>query len=186
MLSVHRIAVGAAAGTAVLALAATGCGSNTSSSKTEKPSTTAPATPNPAASTLTAAQVDKVGTVVTDGNGYVLYRFDKDTAKPSHSACLAACAAIWPPVPATGTPTVKGIDKALVGKVTRPDGTTQLTLGGWPLYRYAKDDAPREAYGQGAAGTWFAITPAGGKATADTGGGTTSGGVSTPPGGSGY
>ncbi|MFD9484595.1 hypothetical protein [Streptomyces sp. NPDC059991] len=188
MLTVHRIAVGAAAGTAVLALAATGCGSSNSSSKTEKPSTTttAPATPNPAAPTLSAADVDKVGTVVTDSNGYVLYRFDEDTAKPSHSNCLAACAAIWPPAPATDALTVKGIDKALVGKVTRPDGSAQLTLAGWPLYRYAKDDGPREAYGQGAGGTWFAITPTGAKATADTGGGTTSGGVMTPPGGSGY
>ncbi|GAA0620809.1 hypothetical protein [Streptomyces crystallinus] len=186
MLSVHRIAVGAAAGTAVLALAATGCGSSNDSSKTEKPSTTAPAAPRPTAPTLSAAEVDKVGTVVTDGGGYVLYRFDKDTAKPSHSNCLAACAAIWPPVPATDALTVKGVDKALVGTVARPDGSTQLTLAGWPLYRYAKDDEPHEAYGQGAGGTWFAITPTGGKATADTGGGTTSGGVSTPPGGSGY
>ncbi|PKV87211.1 hypothetical protein [Streptomyces sp. TLI_146] len=187
MLTVHRIAVGAAAGTAVLALAATGCGSS-NDSKTEKPSTgtTAPATPNPAAPTLSATEVDKVGTVVTDSNGYVLYRFDKDTAKPSHSNCLAACAAIWPPAPATDALSVKGIDKALVGQVTRPDGTKQLTLAGWPLYRYAKDDGPREAYGQGAGGTWFAITPTGAKATADTGGGTTSGGVMTPPGGSGY
>lgn len=100
MLTVHRIAVGAAAGTAVLALAATGCGSS-NSSKTEKPSTTttAPATPNPAAPALSATEVDKVGTVVTDSDGYVLYRFDKDTAKPSHSNCLAACAAIWPRPP---------------------------------------------------------------------------------------
>ncbi|MEU1076844.1 MULTISPECIES: hypothetical protein [unclassified Streptomyces] len=184
MLSVHRIAFGTAAGTAVLALAATGCGSGTSTHDGQ--STTAPATPERAASALSATRVDKVGTVVTDGDGYVLYRFDKDSAKPSRSACLAACAAIWPPVPATAAPTVKGVDRALVGKVARPDGTTQLTLGGWPLYRYAKDDAPHQAYGQGAAGTWFAITPAGGKATADTGGGTTSGGVSTPPSGSGY
>ncbi|WP_420708505.1 hypothetical protein [Streptomyces sp. ERV7] len=136
--------------------------------------------------TLSATQVDKVGTVVTDSKGYVLYRFDKDTAKPSHSNCLAACAAIWPPAPATDALTVKGVDKALVGTVARPDGTTQLTLAGWPLYRYAKDDEPREAYGQGAGGTWFAITPTGAKATADTGGGTTSGGTTTPPSGSGY
>lgn len=187
MLTVHRIAVGTAAGTAALALAATGCGSS-NDSRAEKPptGTTAPATPNPAAPALSAAQVDKVGTVVTDGDGYVLYRFDHDTAKPSRSNCLAACAAIWPPVPATDALTVKGIDKALVGQVTRPDGSRQLTLAGWPLYRYDKDDAPREAYGQGAGGTWFAITPTGAKATADTGGGTTSGGVVTPPGGSGY
>ncbi|MEU5437569.1 hypothetical protein AB0G73_29930 [Streptomyces sp. NPDC020719] len=190
MLTVHRIAIGAAAGTAVLALAATGCGSSNNNSKTtEKPSTGTTAPASPAGTTLSATKVDKVGTVVTDSKGYVLYRFDMDSAKPSRSACLAACAAIWPPAPAPATDalSVKGIDKALVGTLTRPDGSKQLTLAGWPIYRYSKDDEPREAYGQGAGGTWFAITPTGAKATADTGGGTTSGGTnSTPSSGSGY
>ncbi|MFE6808018.1 hypothetical protein ACFVEN_41215 [Streptomyces sp. NPDC057681] len=65
--------------------------------------------------------------------------------------------------------TVKGIDKKLVSTVKRADGTTQITLPGRPLYRYARDDGPKEAYGQGVDGTWFAATPTGAKAQGDSG-----------------
>ncbi|MFD7338812.1 hypothetical protein ACFV98_22795 [Streptomyces violascens] len=176
MLRNQRIAVGATAGVFALALAVSGCGSGSSNSgsggstSTTSPSTSG-STAQPAASTLSTAKVDKVGTVVVDGKGFVLYRFDKDTAKPTpRSNCYGTCAAQWPPAPATGNVTVKGIDKSLVGSVTRNDGTRQLTLAGWPLYRYAKDDEPHEAYGQGIGGIWFAATPTGAKAmTSDTG-----------------
>uniref|UniRef100_A0AAU2V3Y1 Lipoprotein n=1 Tax=Streptomyces sp. NBC_00003 TaxID=2903608 RepID=A0AAU2V3Y1_9ACTN len=187
MLRTQRIAVGATAGAFVLALAVSGCGSG-SGSGSGSTSTTSPGTSSssssgaakPAADTLSTAKVDKVGTVVVDGKGFVLYRFDKDTAKPTpKSNCYGTCAAQWPPAPATGNVTVKGIDKSLVGTVTRNDGTKQLTLAGWPLYRYAKDDEPHEAYGQGVGGIWFAATPTGAKAmTSDTG--------SSSGGGSGY
>ncbi|MFD9631276.1 hypothetical protein [Streptomyces violascens] len=186
MLRNQRIAVGATAGVFALALAVSGCGSSNSgsggSTSTTSPSTSSSSgsTAQPAAGTLSTAKVDKVGTVVVDGKGFVLYRFDKDTAKPApRSNCYGTCAAQWPPAPATGNVTVKGIDKSLVGSVTRNDGTKQLTLAGWPLYRYAKDDEPHEAYGQGVGGIWFAATPTGAKAmTSDTG--------SSSGGGSGY
>ncbi|WP_438292314.1 hypothetical protein [Streptomyces sp. HUAS TT7] len=184
MLRNQRIAVGATAGAFALALAVGGCGSSNSGSGGST-STTSPSTGNssgsstarPAADTLSTAKVDKVGTVVVDGKGFVLYRFDKDTAKPTpRSNCYGTCAAQWPPAPANGHVTVKGIDKSLVGTVTRNDGTQQLTLAGWPLYRYAKDDEPHEAYGQGVGGIWFAATPTGAKAmTSDTGSGSGSG-----------
>ena len=32
-----------------------------------------------------------------------------------------------------------GVDQSLVGMVQRADGTSQLTLGGWALYRYSGD-----------------------------------------------
>ena len=184
MLRNQRIAVGATAGVFALALAVGGCGSGSGNSgsggstSTTSPSAGSPA--QPAADTLSTAKVDKVGTVVVDGKGFVLYRFDKDTAKPTpRSNCYGTCAAQWPPAPATGHVTVKGIDKSLVGTVTRNDGTKQLTLAGWPLYRYAKDDEPHEAYGQGVGGIWFAATPTGAKAM-------TSGTGSSSGSGSGY
>ncbi|MGQ0718033.1 MAG: hypothetical protein ACT4NP_12135 [Pseudonocardiales bacterium] len=116
---------------------------------------------------LAVAQVGNLGEVVTDQNGLTLYRFDKDKAKPSASNCDDACAMTWPP--ALGEPTsvqLQGVDPALVGTVTRSDGTQQLTLNGWPLYTYAKDTAPGEALGQGVGKTWFAATPQGTKAQA--------------------
>jgi predicted lipoprotein with Yx(FWY)xxD motif len=116
---------------------------------------------------LAVAEVSNLGKVVTDQNGLTLYRFDKDKAKPSASNCNDACAEMWPP--ALGDPAsvqLQGVDPALVGEVTRADGTKQLTLSGWPLYTFAKDTAAGQANGQGAGKTWFAVTPQGKKAQA--------------------
>ncbi|WIY04081.1 SCO0930 family lipoprotein [Amycolatopsis mongoliensis] len=115
-------------------------------------------------SKLVVADVANVGQVLTDQNGMTLYRFDKDTAKPPKSNCDGDCAKAWPPMLATGDVQVQGVDKNLVGKVTRSDGTEQITVGGWALYRYAKDTKAGEATGQGVGGAWYAANAKGGKA----------------------
>lgn len=56
------------------------------------------------------------------------------------------------------------MDAALIGSVTRDDGSKQLTIAGWPMYRYAEDKKPGDANGQGVGGTWFAAAPDGKKA----------------------
>ncbi len=101
--------------------------------------------------------------MLTDKDGMTLYRFDKDTAKPPKSNCDGECAATWPPMLATGDVDVQGVDKNLVGKVTRADGTEQVTVGGWALYRYAKDAKAGDANGQGVGGAWYAANAKGGK-----------------------
>jgi len=106
-----------------------------------------------------------VGTVVTS-QGYTLYRFAKDTAKPSKSTCAGGCATTWPPVLGDGVPSVDGLSADLVGTVGRADGTQQLTLNGWPLYRFAKDTAPGDVRGEGVGGSWQAIGPDGKPAAA--------------------
>jgi predicted lipoprotein with Yx(FWY)xxD motif len=107
----------------------------------------------------------KIGPLVTDSQGFTLYRFDNDTAQPSKSNCNGPCASTWPPVAAGDAPSaVPGIDPAKLGWVVRADGSKQLTLGGWPLYRYSKDTAPGQANGQGVGGTWFAAGADGKKA----------------------
>ncbi|MTD53968.1 SCO0930 family lipoprotein [Amycolatopsis pithecellobii] len=115
---------------------------------------------------LTAANVQGLGQVLTDANGMTLYRFDKDTANPPQSNCDGDCATAWPPVLATGSVDVQGVDSKLVGTLMRTDGTQQITVNGWAVYRYAKDTAPGQAKGQGVGGAWSAVTPAGAKAGA--------------------
>lgn len=116
---------------------------------------------------LVAAEVTGLGQVLTGADGKTLYRFDKDTATPPKSNCDGDCAAAWPPVMATGSVEVQGVDTKLIGTVTRTDGSQQVTVNGWPVYTYVKDTVAGEAKGQGVgAGTWNAITPTGGKATA--------------------
>jgi predicted lipoprotein with Yx(FWY)xxD motif len=100
--------------------------------------------------------VTAVGTVVTT-EGYTVYRFANDTTAPSASTCVGECAAKWPPVKGDGQPALQGIPTGLVGTIGRPDGTQQLTLNGWPLYRFAGDSRPGEAKGEGVGGTWAAM-----------------------------
>ncbi|MEV0964823.1 SCO0930 family lipoprotein [Streptomyces sp. NPDC049910] len=112
----------------------------------------------------------KLGEVLTDGEGMTLYRFDKDSVDPVTSNCNGDCAKAWPVVAAGDVTPAPGTDASLIGSVTRADGTKQLTVGGWPMYRYAKDAKPGDANGQGVGGTWFASAPDGKKAALGGGG----------------
>lgn len=115
--------------------------------------------------TLTAKTIARMGKVVVDDNGWVLYRFDKDSANPPTSNCKDKCAQVWPPVLSTdgNVPKLEGIDQALVGTIQRPDGGMQVTLAGWPLYRYIGDKTPGKWTGQGVGHTWWVISPNGKK-----------------------
>lgn len=125
---------------------------------------------------LTATTVGQLGQVVTDATGMTLYRFDGDTANPPASNCYDKCAQTWPPELAkSSTATLDGIDQSAVGVILRKDGTKQITINGWAVYRYAKDAAPGDAKGQGLMQKWFAVTPQGKKAA----GAPASGGAAT-------
>ena len=172
----------AAAGVAVLSLA-TACGSG---------ATTPPAAPAPPATVadtaaqsadghnghggmagmgstgleLYAVQTGTLGVVVTDGEGRVLYGSDADQTNPPESRCADACAQTWLPltVPAGQEPQLLGVDESAVGRLARPDGSSQLTLGGWPVYVNRSDDgqlkqAAPDLQSQG----WFAVSPQGAK-----------------------
>ncbi|GLW91850.1 hypothetical protein [Actinokineospora globicatena] len=119
---------------------------------------------------LRAGKAGALDPVVVNGSGLTLYRFDKDSAAPSKSVCAGDCAKTWPPVTvAKGSKVfVAGVPKSAVGFVTRDDGSTQVTIGGWPVYRFAKDTKAGDTKGQGVGGTWFGVTPTGAKAGTPT------------------
>ncbi len=115
--------------------------------------------------TVDTGEVDGLGPVLTDADGRTLYLFTKDGRNSGTSTCDGACAQKWPPVPADGRITVADdIDSKLIGRIRRPDGTSQVTVGGWPVYTYAQDTTPGEANGHGAGNTWYAMEPNGCKA----------------------
>jgi predicted lipoprotein with Yx(FWY)xxD motif len=190
----HRLLPLAAIAAATLALSA--CGSSGSSTdpygSVSAPAVGAPASAEPTAAPsdgplLAAKDAPNLGKIVTDAEGYTLYRFDKDSAKPKPTTtCVDACATKWPPVTVDpkGKLGLEGVAKEAVGMVQRPDGTSQLTLGGWPVYRFAGDAEPGATGGQGSGGTWFAVTPEGKKA-AGTGSGASGSGASGSAGGAG-
>ena len=119
------------------------------------------------APTLYAVQTGPLGVVVTDGSGRLMYRSAADSANPPTSNCTDACAETW--IPIVAAPDQKldlaGVSEDLVGQIQRPDGSTQLTLAGWPLYRNRDDDGTLTTAGHnGEDGTWFVVNPTGGQA----------------------
>ncbi|BCB87941.1 hypothetical protein Psuf_052540 [Phytohabitans suffuscus] len=122
----------------------------------------APAKDVPITTKLTAKTLPRMGQVVVDQDGWVLYRFDKDTANPPASNCEDKCEKVWPPAYTDdGKPELSGVDESKVGVITRSDGTKQLTIGNWAVYRYIGDKKPGQWKGQAVGGTWFVVTPAG-------------------------
>jgi len=158
------------AGAALFVGALTACGSSaddpTAAANGAQAPASAPAAPAPTIPAPTSTDVSRlntgVGVVATDATGLTLYRFDKDTNQPPTSACEGACLQSWIPLLVDGSPMPgTGIDGALLGTLTRTNGTNQATLKGWPLYRFVGDKAPGETNGEGVQGTWHAIAPDG-------------------------
>ncbi|NGM11648.1 MULTISPECIES: COG4315 family predicted lipoprotein [Micromonospora] len=112
---------------------------------------------------LTGKKFPRMGSAVVNQDGYILYRFDRDTNDPPSSNCDGQCAEVWPPALTDGAPELKGVSDDDVGTITREDGTRQITLDGWPLYTYIGDKKPGAWKGQGVGGTWFVVNPDGSK-----------------------
>jgi len=179
-----------AAGLAALALAVSACGSSSSSSaassSTPAAAGSSSASSAPASSSGgTALDVKTIGgqQVVTNSAGFTVYWFAPDTS--TTSKCTGSCATYWPPVkgPATAMSGVTG----KLGTITRPDGTTQATYDGHPLYTYVGDTAPGQAKGNGknlSGGLWYEMTVSG--ATPAAGAGASASATSTKGGGYGY
>ena len=128
---------------------------------TEAP-TEAPGVPVTGAATVNVAEVGTFGQALVDDTGRSLYLFTKDTQNSGASSCTGECLVNWPPLLTDGDPVAgTGVDAAMLGTITLPDGTTQVTYNGWPLYYYIDDAAAGDANGQGVGDVWFLVTPAG-------------------------
>jgi predicted lipoprotein with Yx(FWY)xxD motif len=114
--------------------------------------------------TIRVTKVGRLGRVLTDGQGRVVYLFEKD--KHRKSACYHACATQWPPVLTRGKPLAKsGASARKLGTTRRKNGKTQVTYNGHPIYYYEFDnDKPRRANGQGSAAfgaLWYVLNAKG-------------------------
>lgn len=110
--------------------------------------------------TLMIAESD-LGEIVVDADGMTLYMFDTDTQGSGESSCTGECLTNWPPLTTEGeAPAVEGVTGE-VGTITTADGSTQVTLNGWPLYYFAGDAAAGDVNGQGVGGIWWVLSPAG-------------------------
>ena len=132
---------------------------------TDAPTTDPAATagvPVTGAATVNVAEVGTFGQALVDGEGRSLYLFTNDTQNSGTSACTGDCLVEWPPLLTDGEPVGgEGVDAAMLGTITLPDGTTQVTYNGWPLYYFADDTTAGDALGQGLGGVWFLVSPTG-------------------------
>lgn len=135
-----------AALTLAVALVASACSSGATPEAAE-----APAEP-----TVIGAAERPIGTHLVDGEGLTVYLFTEDS--PGRSTCEGACLEAWPPVLTSGPPVAGGgASQALLGTLTRPDGTLQVTYSGMPLYRFRSDMGEGDTRGQTVQGVWFVV-----------------------------
>jgi predicted lipoprotein with Yx(FWY)xxD motif len=71
----------------------------------------------------------------------------------------------WPPLRAKGEPTIgSGVKRSLVGVSKRPDGGSQVTYNGHPVYLFKADTSAGQTGGQGInafGAAWYVLSPAG-------------------------
>jgi predicted lipoprotein with Yx(FWY)xxD motif len=148
--------------------------------------------PQAATSKSQAVKVSKtkLGNILVDSTGRTVYLFKKDSG--TTSACTGACAAAWPPLMATGKPSVgHGAKASLIGTTKRSDGSQQVTYKGHPVYLFQGDKKAGDTNGEGLTafgGGWFALSAAGKQVSppAASSSGSSNSGGSSGSGGLGY
>jgi predicted lipoprotein with Yx(FWY)xxD motif len=97
-------------------------------------------------------------TVLTDTKGLTLYTLVGET-NGKFICTTATCLKAWPPLLVTPGTTPKGPVK--LGTIKNPEGKTQVTFKGMPVYTFEGDSKKGEANGEGLkdVGVWHAVTP---------------------------
>ncbi|MBO0815617.1 MAG: hypothetical protein J2P30_10830 [Actinobacteria bacterium] len=141
--------------------------------------------------TVSEHKLPGVGMVLTDSSGKTLYSSVQEAS--GAIKCTGSCLSFWFPVTvAKGAKlqAASGVSGTL-GRISRPDGKSQLTYNGKPLYTFKLDSGPGQAHGNnfkdsfgGTSFTWQAVT-ASGSAGGSGQQGNSSGGSSGGYGGSG-
>ena len=153
-------AAGLLAAGLLLAACGGGTGYGNASSSSNSPETTQ-AAQGAVGQSVHTGKTD-FGKVLVDSNGKTLYAFAADS--PGRSNCTGSCLQYWPAAKATGTVSHSSDVTAKLASIKRSDGTTQLTVNGWPVYTYAADSGPGQATGQGenlSGGLWWVVAPSG-------------------------
>jgi predicted lipoprotein with Yx(FWY)xxD motif len=160
----HRVWIASAA--TLIALSA--CAKNAAPSSGGGSSTSAHA----GSVVIGTKSVPGTGTVLVDSNGLTLYELASES--DGTIMCTASCATTWPPVllPAgvSSATAGSGVSASELGTISRPDGGTQVTYGGMPLYLFVSDQGPGQDTGQGVEG-FHVATPSGSGSTTGASGG---------------
>src|SRR4051794_15098399 len=92
------------------------------------------------AGAVSVKDVGGTGTVLVDSAGQALYASDQEPA--AHRVlCTGACTSFWEPLTATPNVSSSSSVPGKLGTVKRPDGSTQVTYNGAPVYSFTQDSA---------------------------------------------
>lgn len=166
-----RVSKTAAVAALLMTFAIAGCSStggssgggaeNTGGAYGQSSESSAPATDAGTGSGTLKTADSTLGEIVVDSDGKTLYMFDTDTQGSGKSSCTGQCLTNWPPLTTEAdVPAVQGVTGD-VGTIKTDDGSTQVTLNGWPLYYFAGDAAAGDVNGQGVGGIWWVLSPGG-------------------------
>jgi len=96
--------------------------------------------------TVSVQQLPDVGSVLVDHAGKALYSSDLEAS--GKIVCDNACNAFWKPLTTSASKPTASAGAGKLGEITRPDGSTQVTDNGKPLYTFS-EDSPGKATGNG-------------------------------------
>ena len=130
-------ALAAMAFAAALFLAACGGGGGDGSSRSSRPTGTATA--------VATKRIDGKS-VLVDANGNALYMSDQEAS--GAVKCTGSCGQFWEPLTIQGGQPSGTVSGGTLGVLQRPDGKTQVTLNGAPLYHFTQDQ-PGQVTGDG-------------------------------------
>ena len=99
----------------------------------------------------------RAGMVLASSRGLTLYYYSEDKPHSGKSVCTGSCATAWPPLAAPVRAPAGVFLPGPLGVITRPGGVRQVTINGYPVYRYAGDKAPGQDAGNGIEGAWHVI-----------------------------
>jgi predicted lipoprotein with Yx(FWY)xxD motif len=154
----HLLKLSLPAVAASLLLAACGS-SSTSSNTTSSAASTQPAaqTSNNPSSAIVKTASNPLGTILVNSEGMTLYHLGGEV-NGKFICTSSKCLGVWHPLlpSSNGTPSAVGS----LGTVKRPDGKTQVTYKGTPIYTFTGDQQSGETKGQGIkdVGTWSVVT----------------------------
>ncbi len=112
----------------------------------------APADANP----VVKVNAPKFGAIIATKSHLALYTWNKEKDKKVH--CTGACATTWPPLVVPAHTMVAKHIAGVMGTfatIVRPDGTTQVTWDGRPLYTF-HGDTPTKILCNGVGG-WYVV-----------------------------
>jgi len=98
--------------------------------------------------TATTVATKRIGgkTVLIDADGMALYTSEQEAGGPVR--CTGACLEFWEPLTINGGQPSGMVAGGALGVLTRPDGVTQVTFNGVPVYRFTEDQS-RSVKGDG-------------------------------------